>query len=261
MERNWLLFDLDGTLLRSDKTISPRTLEVLERVRKGGYQIAVVTSRAEQNCMEFLADLHPDALITSAGALVKLNGAYVYQGEFSVERTRQIIDYARKICGDLEITVDTLEKHYWNYKVDPSKWDATWGETIFNDFRDWQKPSLKICLQIFDEAKARQIAQQLPDVDMIRFSEGFWYKLTKKEATKEAAIHRLCEAAKITLDQMIAFGDDLADIRMLQSCGLGIAMGNAIPEVKAAADLVIGTNDEDGIALYLEELLKSKQSH
>ena len=69
MERNWLLCDLDGTLLRSDKTISPRTLEVLERVRKGGYQIAVVTSRAEQNCMEFLADLHPDALITSAGAL------------------------------------------------------------------------------------------------------------------------------------------------------------------------------------------------
>ena len=53
----------------------------------------------------------------------------------------------------------------------------------------------------------------------------------------------------------IAFGDDFADIGMLKLCGTGIAMGNAIPEVKAAADAVIGTNDADGIAAYLREYL------
>ena len=51
----------------------------------------------------------------------------------------------------------------------------------------------------------------------------------------------------------MAFGDDLADIGMLKMCGLGVAMGNAVDEAKAAADIVIGTNDEDGIAYFLKE--------
>ena len=54
---------------------------------------------------------------------------------------------------------------------------------------------------------------------------------------------------------MIAFGDDLADIGMLRLAGTGVAMGNALAEVKQAADVVIGSNDEDGIAVYLRELL------
>ena len=51
----------------------------------------------------------------------------------------------------------------------------------------------------------------------------------------------------------MAFGDDLADMGMLKMCGIGVAMGNAVDEVKAMADIVIGTNDEDGIADFLEE--------
>ena len=51
-----------------------------------------------------------------------------------------------------------------------------------------------------------------------------------------------------------AFGDDLADIGSLKMCGTGVAMGNALPEVKEAADITIGSNDEDGIAEYLEKL-------
>ena len=57
----------------------------------------------------------------------------------------------------------------------------------------------------------------------------------------------------ITTDSMIAFGDDYADIGMLQLCGTGVAMGNAIDEVKAKADIVIGSNDEDGIADFIEK--------
>ena len=57
----------------------------------------------------------------------------------------------------------------------------------------------------------------------------------------------------MALAEIAAFGDDTPDIGMLRLCGLGVAMGNAVPAVKAAADLVIGTNDEDGIAEWLEE--------
>ena len=51
----------------------------------------------------------------------------------------------------------------------------------------------------------------------------------------------------------MAFGDDLADMGMLKMCGIGVAMENAVDEVKAMADIVIGTNDEDGIAAFLQE--------
>lgn len=66
-----LLFDLDGTLLRSDKTISERTLSALSRCREKGILIGVSTSRSEQNSMTFLDELMPDILISSGGALVK----------------------------------------------------------------------------------------------------------------------------------------------------------------------------------------------
>lgn len=86
-----------------------------------------------------------------------------------------------------------------------------------------------------------------------------WYKFTKKEATKENAIKKFSEISGISLSDVIAFGDDLPDIGMLKLCGTGVAMGNAVAEVKAAADIVIGTNDEDGIAEYLLNYLSPVQ--
>lgn len=93
----------------------------------------------------------------------------------------------------------------------------------------------------------------LHDCDCIRFSDGYWYKFTRKDVTKEKAIMEICSACGIKAKEIIAFGDDYADIGMLKLCGKGIAMGNAINEVKEIADLVIGSNDEDGIAEYLRQ--------
>ncbi len=184
-----LLFDLDGTLLCSDKTISKRTLKALQECRKKGILTGVSTSRGEQNVLSFLDELKPDILITSGGALVKYNGRCIYKAMFSKEETRNVIQAARDICG----------------------------------------------------------------AGCIRFSDGYWYKFTKKTATKEKAVLEVCAACEITPEEITAFGDDYADTGMLELCGKGIAMGNAADEVKEKADLVIGSNDEDGIAVYLEE--------
>ena len=101
---------------------------------------------------------------------------------------------------------------------------------------------------------AEQLKKDLIDCDCIRFSDGYWYKFTKKNATKENAILHMCEVCGINTDDIIAFGDDYADIGMLKLCGVGVAMGNAIDEVKGIADYVIGDNDHNGIAKYLREL-------
>ena len=110
-----LLFDLDGTLLQTDKTISKQTMQKLEDCRKQGIMIGVSTSRSEKNSIEFIDELNPDVVISSAGALVKFNDTYIYKAEFSVEETRDLIKMARDICGaECEITMDTVDGHYWN---------------------------------------------------------------------------------------------------------------------------------------------------
>lgn len=251
-----LLFDLDGTLLRSDKTISKRTLDALKKCREEGVLIGISTSRAIHNCMTFLPELTPDLFIASGGAVVQYRGELIYTAEFSAEETRAMIDTARKVCGqDCEITVDSLTGHYWNYKVDPNKNDSTWGDTIYTNFEDFQDRALKFCVEIFEDEKAAQLKELLCDCDSARFEGGFWYKFTRKDTTKETAIRKACQILGINLQDVTAFGDDIPDIGMLKLCGAGIAMGNAFAAVKEAADLIIGSNDQDGIALYLESIL------
>ena len=94
--------------------------------------------------------------------------------------------------------------------------------------------------------------------EMKKIEAGYRYELIlvndcSPDGTFEA-IRRLCEASGMAVDEIAAFGDDHVDIGMLKLCGLGIAMENAVREVKEAADLVIGSNQEDGIARYLEGL-------
>ena len=68
-----LLFDLDGTLLRNDKTVSEYSLEILSKCKECGHFIGISTSRSEQNCFSFLKEVKPDILISSGGALVRVD--------------------------------------------------------------------------------------------------------------------------------------------------------------------------------------------
>ncbi len=249
-----LLLDLDGTLLTSSKTISPRTLRALMKCREAGILIGVATSRGEQNALAYLERLRPDAVISSAGALVRAGGEVVKVNGFTGEESRQLLQDLKALAGNtLPMTVDGVDEYYRNYLLPPEETDRTWESGTMTDFENFCLPSLKVCFETDDPALAERIRTALPHCDLIRFSDGNWYKLTPRGVTKESAILQLCSHLGITPEKIAAFGDDYADLGMLQLCGLGIAMGNAIPEVKAAADVVIGSNDEDGIGIWLEE--------
>lgn len=264
MQYKLLLFDLDGTLLRDDKTISEKTLSAILDCRKQGMMIGVSTSRSRKNSMIFIDKLCPDVLISSGGAYVVYGDKAVHVAEFSNDEVMKLIADARRICGEnVGITVDTLEEHYWNQVVE----EKNWGGSIYTDFSDFKESSLKICVEIFNDDHAAALKELYPEYDFIRFSDGNWYKFTKKDATKENAILKLCQYCGIKAAEIMAFGDDYADIGMLSLCGKGVAMGNAIDEVKEIADVVIGSNDEDGIAEFLssyfaediDEALRGKQ--
>lgn len=252
MQKKLLLFDLDDTLLRSDKIISKHTLEVLEKCREQGYLIGVSTSRGETNSLLYISELRPEVIICSGGAVVKYMGQYIYTAEFTEEETNCMIYTVWDICGpECKMTIDTLSAHFWSFQRNRDEIEASWSDTVFADFSNLHERALKLCAEIFRPELAEQLSDTFRDCDCIKFVDGEWYKFTKKEATKENAIKTFCEISGILLSDVIAFGDDLPDVGMLRLCGTGVAMGNAVSEVKAAADVVIGTNDEDGIAEYL----------
>ena len=113
---------------------------------------------------------------------------------------------------------------------------------------------MKMCIETLDLEKVEKIASSigLDKIDYLPFSDIPWYKMSKKGATKEKAIEALCSHLKISPEEIVAFGDDFNDIGMLELCGKGIAMKNAIPEVQQIADEVCLSNEEDGLANWIE---------
>lgn len=133
----------------------------------------------------------------------------------------------------------------------------TCPHATFDDFLNFQKPAFKICIQTKNPQLIKKIIRtsKAQARTAIPFSDIPWFKLAPKSATKENAILFVSDFLKIPTAQMISFGDDYSDIGMLKLCGKGIAMGNAINEVKQAADDITLTNDEDGVAVYLEKII------
>ena len=244
IERGWLkdskkvlLFDLDGTLLKTDKTISDRTVEAVLSAREKGYIIGVSTSRSESNSRSFIHRLSPDIIISSGGALVSLNGEKII-----VEDPEFIFVVLQ---GDDSRRSEVVEQ------LKPLMAQRPRGQQL-REILFVQDPLPRTAT---DEKKAEELEKALVNCDFIHFTDGDWYKVTKAGITKETAIRKLSEKIGVGLENITAFGDDLADIGSLKMCGTGVAMGNALDVVKEAADVIIGSNDEDGIAEYLEELL------
>lgn len=168
-----------------------------------------------------------------------------------------MIKTVRKICGsDCEITIDTIDNHYWNYKTKPTAYGSNWGESTFSNFDFFAEKALKMCVEIFDSSLVDKLIESLPGCKCMKFSGECWYKFAKHQSTKEHAMLAVCRELNISLKQVVAFGDDWSDINMLKLSGKGVAVENAIPEVKAIADWITKSNNEDGVATFiLNEIL------
>ena len=248
-----ILSDLDGTLFRNDKSISDFTKQTIRQAQAKGLLFGICTSRAKVNAIKFLDGIEPDILITNGGGIVYYKEQKIYNCEFTVEECRKLIAAAFEVFGkDITLSVDNEHALYSNSHEELG--DKFW---TFNDFSDFREPCMKMCIQSLDKEKVEKVASVigLENVDYLPFSDIPWYKLSKKGATKEKAIEELCHHLNITSSQIAAFGDDFNDIGMLKFCGAGISMENAIDEVKKAADSVCASNENDGVANWIENNL------
>ena len=248
-----ILSDLDGTLLHNDKSISDFTKEAIRLAQAKGILFGICTSRAKVNAIKFLDGIKPDILITNGGGMVYYKEQKSYNCEFTVEEIRKLIAEAFEVFGkDVIISADNEQALYSNSKEELG--DTFW---TFNDFSDFRETCMKMCIESLDKEKVEKVVSVigLDQIDYLPFSDIPWYKLSKKGATKEKAISELCHYLKIPTLKIAAFGDDFNDIGMLKLCGAGVAMENAIDEVKKAAAFVCASNENDGVAKWIKENL------
>lgn len=244
-----ILLDLDGTLLDSRKTISSRNLAALQKCRAKGIGIGVATARGEATAARFTAQIEPDVLIAYSGALVRRGGDIIYQCPFTREESAALVGAG--VAAGRGMTVDCVHTTYANRVI------SFFNEPgmTYTDFADFDECAFKICIEGTDREFAEKTAALIEDCSWLAFSDCNWFKFSKSNVSKGSVIPHIEQAMGITKDEIVAFGDDYVDVEMLAQCGVGVAMGNAVDGVRQYADIVIGDNDSDAIADYIEDNL------
>ncbi len=239
-----VIFDLDNTLLRSDKSLSAYSRGVLERCRERGIRVFAASARPERTVREFGIFEEFEALVTLNGARVVLPGRVLLNG-ISEKTGRAILERLISVPG----AVVSVEMSGGIFASAPI---PEWNANVFGGFPALPEGELyKILVSNIDETDVQ--AAVTADTYYTAVEGGLIFQFMSREATKWNGVRELLSAFGFAPEEAAYFGDDWDDIGPVKNCGLGVAMANAIPEVKAVADAVAGPCDGDGAARFVEE--------
>ncbi len=245
---NYIIFDMDDTLLNHHRQISAYTLEILKKLQKMGHKIVINTARSKQFDQDYFDQLHPDYAILNGGALIlDKDENPVYKAELTVSQTQAFIRQLLTVSDNFTVQAeDGPYSHQGKYTGQNSKAFDFAAETF-------PYPSLKIVAAIEHEEDAAQLAKAF-GLTYVSYFGGLFKRFNHPDATKAQGNKKLMELVGGSLADVIAFGDDLGDIEMLQQAGVGVLMCNAKPELHGTcAHLSRYSNDEDGVARFLAE--------
>lgn len=266
-----LALDIDGTLTNSQGHITSGVKEAIHRAQRHGYIIFLVSGRRSPH----VKDVAEHLTITSP--FVSFNGAVVMDGT-----SREAL-----CCHTLELAPLHEVIHLWqeeaftvfaygNGLVLPNLYtgEPTWGPTRHKIAEEGttlrQVTSLINCtlpvvrLMVADQQHVAQRAQTLAapylcsSLTRSLFTtdhQGLWIFEILPRTGKAEGLAFLSQQQGIKPEEIIAVGDDINDVDMLQWAGWGVAMGNADPAVKAVADTVIGRHDDDGLAQFIHAII------
>ncbi len=261
-----IALDLDGTLLNSNKELSPGNLAALQRAADAGYAIVPTTGRffgGMPAAIRALPFLRYAITINGAEACDLQTGQVIYRAELPRVQAVEIMEYldgfpliydcyqanAGFMTQAMKERIDTMASspHYRKMLHELRQDVPELKEFLRNRDLDVQK------IQFFTNLPQLrlELMEGLPRIfDGIIVSSSVIdnVEINQKDAHKGAALLALAEHLGIPRDRTLAFGDGLNDLTMLRDAGLGIAMENACDEVKNMANAITASNDEDGVA-------------
>ncbi|MFT4259864.1 HAD family hydrolase [Microbacterium sp.] len=260
--------DLDGTLLDSTPTVTARTRRALDAARARGIRVVPVTARQPIGLRTVAADAGFDdwALCGNGGYATNLaDGRMLFAEELPAETIRVLAEALRaSIPGLLFASVRDggetfVAQHGYaeiarlaDHKRDPRTMGGAPLEQVLG------APSLKLVIR-HPELAPSVLYDTLRDLGLGGFeatlSGAPFVEVMAEGVTKATGLARLCEHLGVSRSEVVAFGDALNDLEMLRWAGHGVAMAGAAEVVRAAADEIAASNDDDGVARVIERML------
>jgi len=256
--------DLDGTLLTPEKKILPESLSALKKVRESGAKVIIVTGR------HFVA-IHPfyQALELDTPAIC-CNGALLY--DYQEKKVLASDPLEARQATQLIDLLDSYNVHSLMYADDAMIYQEPTGHIVRTE--NWARSLPESQRPVFRKVDSlRETANQVDKIwkfaltgnDVVKLQEftqiverelglaceWSWHDqvdIAQSGNSKGKRLAQWVESQDLSMNQVMAFGDNYNDLSMLTSVGLGVAMGNASEHIKASADLVIGDNTEPSIA-------------
>ncbi|MGN0522184.1 MAG: HAD family hydrolase [Eubacterium sp.] len=248
MKPEMIVTDLDGTLLRTDKSISDLTKNTINELKKSGVIFVLATARPIRSVKRFLPFLDYDAAVHHNGAVVRVGNNII--SDMGIQNPLKTVNLISKDFPNLKISVEANDMLYANFNAENIWQGVEYIKTV--DFHELENTVAdKIILEAHCVEEMNAFKKYITDDLYIQLSENTIAMIMNKQATKSNGVKLLARHYGISIKNTVAFGDDYNDIDMLKACGIGVAVENALDEVKSAADFVCADNDSDGVARWL----------
>jgi Cof subfamily protein (haloacid dehalogenase superfamily) len=257
-----IVLDLDGTLLGSDKSISPRNYQAVKRCFDSGIHIIIATARPPRAANQFVKDFpFVDYFVYYNGALVACSSKQT-QRHISIpnEISQQIYSFIELHAPQSLISYEVNDSWYACKQV-PDSLRAQFGlrsndpipQVVDNEFMNSLSPT-KILVQGY--STWRKILERFGDhVNVIATDGGLLIQIMPKSASKEEAVQWVLDDIGLKPESVMVFGDDYNDLGLFHMSGFPVAMDNAIIELKHCAAHITDSNDNDGVAVALERFV------
>ncbi|MFC4619662.1 Cof-type HAD-IIB family hydrolase [Camelliibacillus cellulosilyticus] len=264
MEPYLIALDLDGTLLSSEKKILNRTKKAILEAKSAGHFVVISTGRPYRASQPYYEEL---GLTTP---IVNFNGAYVHHpldpewGVFHTPLELETVKEILKTCDGYQlknIIIEVMDDVYIKNE-DPEIVDSfTMGakKLVYGPIEETLKASPSSILIQTEDREVDHLLQALESDYADAIEQRSWgspsniIEIVRRGINKAIGLKRVADRLGVPKERIIAFGDEDNDIEMLRFAGCGVAMGNALESLKHVADTETATNDEDGIALFLEK--------
>jgi len=252
--------DVDGTLVRSDKSVSPRSIEAVGALRDAGVKFSIVSSRPPRGLKAVISRLN--ITMPVAG----FNGGAVVSPDLSIITNHLIAaDVARHAVEAIEVSgadawvfsgEDWFVRDRNGPRVALEEKTVAFGPTVVSDFAAVIGAAAKIVAVSNDFARLTrlegEVRQSLSGRANIVRSQTYYLDFTHTLANKGQALIELTRLMGVPVATTAAIGDGENDVDMFARAGLSIAMGNAAAAVQEAADFITGSNDDDGVAAAIK---------
>ena len=263
-----LVLDIDGTLTNSKKQITEATKQAIWSIMDRGHLVMLASGRPTPGMRRYEKELELDKrggyLLSYNGARVVecISGEMVHQNFLPLQVVPELYEFAKErgaglITYDGDIVISAFEPDEYIKLEAGINWLPIRHQP---DFVEYVNYDINKCLMTAPGEQAavyeKELQELFGDIISIYRSEPFFIEIMPKNINKADSLDRVLKGMGMSFEQAVCCGDGYNDISMIKYAKVGVAMGNAQPAVKEAADYIAPTNDEDGLVDVIEKFFE-----